>query len=154
MEIIETPELTKEQKQELLSLWNKEYPERLKHADLEEFNHYLSKQVQKKHYILKSEEGKINGWAFLFEREKETWFALILDSKLHGKGFGTSLVCKMQESEETLCGWVIDHNKERKQNGEMYKSPLGFYLERGFTVARNERLETDKISAVKIVWVG
>ncbi len=152
MQIVETLKLTEEQKERILTLWNEEYPEQLKYKELGEFNHYLDKLLQKKHYLLISQENEVNGWAFLFERDKETWFALLLSSKMQGKGIGTKLLKKIQADEDKLNGWVIDHNRDKKYNGEIYKSPLGFYLKNGFTIGRGQRLETEKISAVKVVW--
>ncbi|MFT4741942.1 MAG: hypothetical protein ACI9L9_002739, partial [Marivirga sp.] len=49
-------------------------------------------------------------------------------------------------------GWVIDHSNERKSNGRLYISPLNFYLKNGFKKLSRNRLELDKISAVKIKW--
>ena len=57
---------------------------------------------------------------------------------------------KRKESE--LNGWVIDHNLEKKKNGDYYRSPLNFYLKNGFRTLTTDRLELGKISAVKIKW--
>ena len=37
-------------------------------------------------------------------------------------------------------------------NNTTYVSPLDFYLKNGFTVCKEIRIESEKISAVKIVW--
>lgn len=153
MNLIEVLELTEGQKRKILSLWNKEYPERLKYDDIQEFNTYLDSLNHKKHYILINRENEIDGWAFLFERENENWFAMILDSRIQGNGYGTKLLQRIKEDEDKLNGWVIDHNNDRKSNEKIYKSPLSFYLKNHFTVSHENRLETDKISAVKIVWM-
>lgn len=55
--------------------------------------------------------------------------------------------------ELVLNAWVIDHDTDRKKTGEVYKSPLNFYLKQGFKKLPDQRLELDKISAVKIKWV-
>jgi GNAT superfamily N-acetyltransferase len=152
MDMIETLELSVNQKRKILSLWNQEYPERLKHNDLEEFNGYLNNLTHKKHYLLINQEKGIDGWAFLFERENESWFAMIQDSRIQGKGYGTKLLKKIQADENKINGWVIDHNTDKKCNGEVYKSPVNFYLKNHFEIVPDQRLETDKISAVKMVW--
>ena len=102
MVIIETIHLTEEQKQKLRLLWNEEYPEQLKHADLDSFSNYLNKVTPKKHYILKNQEEEIMGWVFLFERENESWFAMILSSRIHGKGIGTRLLRMIRKGKRNL----------------------------------------------------
>ncbi len=57
-----------------------------------------------------------------------------------------------KRKENELNGWVIDHNIDRKINGEFYVSPLDFYLKNGFVKLPHKRLELDKISAVSIKW--
>ncbi len=141
-----------EQRRQICQLWNQEYPKRLKFQDLEAFTSYLNKLKIKKQYVIYLQEERIRGWAFVFERDNKTWFAIILASEFQGKGVGTKIFRRIQLEEEELYGWVIDHDMERKSNGEMYKSLLGFYLRNGFEILQEQRLETDNISAVKMVW--
>lgn len=98
------------------------------------------------------ENNSIGGWYFDFVREQEKWFAIILDSSLQGKGFGTKLLNMAKEKEPELNGWVIDRDTDRKRNGDLYRSPLPFYLKNGFEKISDTRLELEKISAVKITW--
>ena len=144
--------LSESEKLEILKLWNKEYPKQLAYASKKEFDEYLEALVEQSHIILVDENNRIKGWYFDFVRDNEKWFAIILDSKLHGKGLGTKLLNLAKEKESELNGWVIDHNNEKKTNGEIYHSPLDFYLKNGFEKLTLERLELDKISAVKIRW--
>lgn len=37
-------------------------------------------------------------------------------------------------------------------NGDNYISPLEFYLNNGFEILEKERLESSKITAIKIEW--
>ncbi|GAB3830869.1 GNAT family N-acetyltransferase [Pontibacter rugosus] len=152
MNIVETLYLTSNQKQQVLQLWNQEYPVLLQYASLAALEEYLAGLEQKRHYLLLGEAGEVCGWLFLFERAKETWFALIVDSRLKGRGYGKRLLRLVQENERQLSGWVIDHDNDVKSNEEKYSSPLGFYLKNSFKVCPEERLETDIISAVKISW--
>jgi hypothetical protein len=57
-----------------------------------------------------------------------------------------------KEKETELNAWVIDHNNDIKKNGNKYKTPLEFYLKNGFEKLTENRLELEKISAVKIKW--
>ncbi|MCL6265746.1 GNAT family N-acetyltransferase [Flagellimonas sp. 2012CJ39-3] len=101
---------------------------------------------------MKDASEKIQAWYFDFTRENEKWFAIILSSKVQGKGLGTKILNMAKQKESILNGWVIDHNKDHKRNGQPYKSPLGFYLKHGFKKIPETRLELDHISAVKIKW--
>ncbi len=137
---------------EVFNLWNNEYPVKLSHESIEAFNAYFEKLNEKSHIILIDQNKKIRAWYFDFYRENEKWFLIILDSKIHGKGYGTKLLNLVKQKENELNGWVIDHNKDKKRNGEFYNSPLDFYLKKGFEKISKERLESDQISAVKIRW--
>ena len=59
---------------------------------------------------------------------------------------------KLKENENTLNGWVIDHNSDKKLNGNFYQSPLEFYIKNGFETLSETRLELEIMSAVKIKW--
>ncbi|MFZ6053059.1 GNAT family N-acetyltransferase [Halocola ammonii] len=144
--------LSEIEKKEVFRLWNNEYPEKLAYKSVDEFDDYLKNLTNQSHVLLEDNNGIVRGWYFDFIRNGEKWFAIILDSTLQGKGLGTKLLNRAKEKEDELNGWVIDHNNDRKQNGEFYKSPLGFYLKNDFEELKNERLELEKISAVKIRW--
>ena len=153
MKFLKTSELSKSQKHEILKLWNSEYPEKLGYKNISEFEAYLKHLSGKSYIMLLDGNQKIMGWYVDFIRDNEKWFVIILDSKYHGLGYGTELLNMTKEKESILNGWVIDHNNDKKRNGEFYKSPLNFYLKNGFKSHSNCRLELDKISAVKIKWM-
>ena len=152
MEFIKCLSLSESEKLEIIDLWNNEYPEKLSYKSNEEFDKYLKNLVEQSHILLIDLNRKIRGWYFDFKRENEKWFAIILDSKIQGKGFGTKMLELAKLKENELNGWVIDHNRDKKKNGEFYNSPLDFYLKNGFIKITTDRLELDKISAVKIKW--
>lgn len=152
MEFIKLTELSKNHKKQILNLWNTEYPVKLSYPSFADFENYLKNLTEQSHIVMVDENNKIKGWYFDFVRENEKWFAIILDSSLHGKGFGTKILNFAKETETVLNGWVIDHNNDKKKNGEFYNSPLDFYLKNGFEKLSEIRLELDKISAVKIKW--
>ena len=152
MEFIRQIVLSKADKKEILTLWNDEYPEKLNYRTLSEFEKYLGSLTEQSHILMKSENHRIKGWYFDFVRENEKWFAIILDSNFHRKGYGTELLNLGKEKESELNGWVIDKQDYKRKNGKLYKSPLIFYLKNGFEKLDNERLELEKISAVKIKW--
>lgn len=152
MKIIQTAVLTLEQKLSLFDLWNTEYPGRIAYVELSEFEAYLCGLEEPKHFLLVSESNQIVGWAFVFVRENEDWFGIIVNSKNQRNGFGTLLLEEIKNGKFSLNGWVIDHSKDIKQNGERYVSPLDFYLKNGFLADTNTRLQNAVISAVKIKW--
>ncbi len=149
MPILETNVLTEPLRVAILALWNQEYPASLNYT-LADFEAYLNGLKDNKHYLLWIGDA-IMGWAFSFKREDEKWFAIILDQNIQRQGYGTQLLDKIKEKEPVLNGWVSDHDNAIKSNGEKYKSPLGFYIKNKFLVT-SARLETEKLSAVKITW--
>lgn len=152
MKIIQTSVLSLEDKKSLFELWNSEYPEKLVYTDLSEFEDYLNGLSELKHFLLVDHLKQLQGWAFNFEREEENWFGIIVNSKMHQKGFGTLLLNELKKNSSVLNGWVTDHQNDVKQNKETYLSPIEFYSKNGFTVCENIRIENDKISAIKIRW--
>jgi GNAT superfamily N-acetyltransferase len=152
MTLTETTELNAALKEVVRRLWNSGYPERLRHASVTELETYLAALDNKHHLLLTDEQGELQGWCFSFERDGATWFAIIVNSESQGKGYGRQLLNALKEKQSYLNGWVIDHSQDKKANGLPYRSPLPFYLSNGFKTEPGTRLETEKISAVKIVW--
>ncbi|MEZ5427981.1 MAG: GNAT family N-acetyltransferase [Pyrinomonadaceae bacterium] len=152
MRIIEQSELTAGQKARIVELWNAEYPLTLAHRKDSEFDEYLNGLSRKRHFLLFGESDELIGWAITFDRDGGRWFAIIIDGRTKGKGYGTRLIDKLKETESRLFGWVIDHSNSLKLNGDRYISPLGFYKKIGFSVCPGERIENHKMSGVKIEW--
>ena len=152
MKITTTHQISQVQTEQILQLWNNEYPEKLTYKNMAGFESYLEKLNEVKHFLLANNDEKIQGWAVTFKRENETWFAIILSENLHGKGWGTKVLNELKQNKKALNGWVIDHSDDKKRNGSFYKSPLEFYLKNGFEVLSDTRLELEIMSAVKIRW--
>ena len=144
--------LSEAEKLEILELWNSEYPEKLAYKSKNEFDAYLQNLTEQSHILLIDADKKIKGWYFDFKRANEKWFAIILNSSMQGRGFGTKILKLAKQKEKELNGWVIDHHTDKKKNGTFYSSPLNFYLKNGFEKLSEDRLEHNKISAVKIRW--
>lgn len=152
MKIIETQVLSLEQKDSLMQLWNKEYLAKLNLKTIEDFELYLNGLSETKHYLLFDDADEIQGWTFTFLRESENWFAIILNSEIHGKGIGSLLMNEIKKNNTSLNGWVIDQENEIKHNATFYKSPLQFYIKNDFIIYSEIRIENEKLSAVKINW--
>ena len=99
-----------------------------------------------------NDENEILGWALTFTRNEGNWFAIILDSKIQRKGFGTILLNELKKDNVIVNGWAVDHHSEVKRNREKYVSPIDFYIKNGFLADQDVRIENDKISVVKITW--
>ena len=151
MEIIESTTLSIVHQRQIFILWNKEYPEKLVHQYFSDCKKYLLSLKDVSH-ILVVEGDRIYGWFAVFNRDKERWFAMIVDGAFQGKGIGTNLISRAKEFGLPLNGWVIDHNNDKKLDGSPYNSPLDFYLKNGFSILPDIRFETDKITAAKICW--
>jgi ribosomal protein S18 acetylase RimI-like enzyme len=152
MKIAVQDELSTIQKSRIIQMWNAEYPLSLAHPDISSFDEYLNDLDGKKHFLLIAESNEIAGWAMIFERENAKWFAIIIDGKTQGKGFGIKLIDALKTAENHFFGWVIDNDDYRKSNGEIYRSPLGFYKKLGFKVHENQKLIKQNICGVKIEW--
>nr|WP_294931564.1 GNAT family N-acetyltransferase [uncultured Flavobacterium sp.] len=152
MKIIKQEILSLEEKEVLREIWNNKYPAKLHLKTPEDFNLYLNGISNTKHYLLIDDSDKIIGWAFTFLRDGENWFAIIVDSKIQGRGNGTFLINEIKKNNTNLKGWVIDQENEVKQNEEIYKSPIPFYIKNGFEVLPDIRIENEKMSGVKIYW--
>lgn len=152
MNTIRTKHLSPNQIQDLFHLWNKEYPQNIAFDSVEDCKQYVDGLADADHKLLYVKH-ELVGWIATFNREEKLWFAMILNEAIHGKGIGSSLLNELKQEYSDLHGWVIDHDKDKKLNKQGYKSPLSFYLKNGFQVDPNTRLETEKISAVKILWM-
>ncbi len=151
-EIYSFTQLNEVHKRAIYTLWNNEYPEKIAFNNQQEIDEYLQNLIDPKHLFTINENGEIKGWAVIFERDYEKWFAIIIDGNYHNKGLGKKLLDRLKIYSDELNGWVIDHENDVKTNGEIYSSPLDFYLKNNFDKISETRLELDKISAVKIKW--
>ena len=152
MKIIETKTLNNQHKKSILQLWNQEYPAALSFENINSLEEYLNEYSNTTHYFLYKNKAEFLGWACLFERNQEVWFAIIIDSRIQKKGFGKSLINIFKTKQSTLNAWVIDHHLYVKKDGSSYFSPLGFYLKNNFIIKGEQRIELKKITAVKIEW--
>lgn len=152
MEFVQKTELSTSDKLQIFALWNQEYPMTLTYDSISEFEEYLNGLTNQAHIFLVDDQKIIKGWYVDFDRANERWFVIILDSKLQGSGFGTTILLRAKEQTTELNGWVISQNKYPKKNGEAYRSPLNFNLKNGFNQLPDQRLEHEEISAIKIQW--
>ena len=151
MEIFAQNALTTTQAEAVYHLWNDEYPRQLGYQKMEDFHSYLNSLENKTHFLLIDDRGAVVGWALIFLRDGENWFAIIINSNVHSKGYGTRILNELKKRENQFVGWVIDKEGDVRADGSAYKSPLQFYLKNGFTVLPEQRIEFP-ISAVKIQW--
>ncbi|MBK9727039.1 MAG: GNAT family N-acetyltransferase [Saprospiraceae bacterium] len=113
----------------------------------------LDGAVNYNHYIIEDAEQNVLGWAVDFEKESEIRFSIIVDSKHKEIGLGSLLVEKLKSENDLFFGWVIDHDNDLKCSGELYQTPLPFYLKHGFEILHDVRIESEMIRAVKIKWI-
>ena len=147
-----TGQLSESQKQQLLILWNKEYPSHLQHNTISNFDAYLDTLVKPNHVFYCDYNGKIKGWYVDFTRDNERWFAMILSREVQGKGIGSQILTYAKDKNKTLNGWVINHNNDILVDGSPYNSPLQFYIKNGFELMPNQTLLKGKFNAIKISW--
>lgn len=145
MRITKTKTLTESQFEQINQMWNEEYPMNLIDRfpllldGVEFFNHYL---IEKENVVL--------AWAVDFFKDNETRFSIIVGAEQKHKGYGTLLMNRLKLDLGEFSGWVIDHNNDQKMNGEVYQSPVDFYLKVGLEILPQERIDNEMISAVKM----
>lgn len=149
MLITKTKLLTSIQQNQINKLWNAEYPIKLRNR----FPLLLKDVLIFNHYYVEDENQLIIAWAVDFEKDNETRFSIIVDSNFKGKGLGKLLIDKIKQENTKFYGWVIDHDLDLKENGEVYQSPINFYLKQGFILLAESRLDSEMIKAVKIKWL-
>ncbi|HAD97751.1 MAG TPA: hypothetical protein DCG19_10120 [Cryomorphaceae bacterium] len=143
--------LNLQDKLDIRAIWNSEYPHSVRFTEIEGLEKYLAGLSDITHYLVYSDKG-VAGWLPVFTREGERWFALLVRSDFQRKGLGKQLLDHARKSERVLNGWVVDKAGFVKSNGQEYRSPLSFYLNNGFDVIPEVRLETEQLSFVKIRW--
>lgn len=151
---METKNLSREQKQQIIDIWNSEYPAKLSHTDLDSFEQYLQGLADKHHIILSDEQGTVKGWLVYFIRDDKRCFAMLLDASVQGRGWGSKFLDLAKKHNAELNGWVVDHNRELKQNGEPYRSPVGFYEKNEFQILSDTPVTFDDIDigGIRITW--
>jgi len=152
MKFISSPILSQKHKNEIVELWNKEYPEKLCFPSLADFEVYLSELNDQAHILMLDRKNTVCGWYFDFLRDNERWFTLIIDSCFQGNSYGSAILDRAKAGASELNGWIVDHNNYKKKSREVYRSPVAFYLKNGFVKMENSRLDSEKIAAVKMKW--
>jgi GNAT superfamily N-acetyltransferase len=144
--IIKTKELSDSQVEQIDRAWNDEYPIKLNNR----FGILLNDAKSYMHYFIENEKQEVIAWSVMFEKEDERRFSILVVNKYQGQGLGKQLIEALKKDYPIFYGWVIDHDNDVKTNGEKYVSPLPFYLQLGFTILNEQRIDTEMISAVKV----
>ncbi len=77
MRLLQTFTLSADHHQQIRQLWNREYPERLKHDTDTSFAEYLQPLDNPRHMLLINDRDEVQGWLFVFERSGQDWFSMI-----------------------------------------------------------------------------
>ena len=148
MEITQTTILSDVQSEQINSLWNAEYPLKLK----DRFPILLEGTTWHNHFLIEDSNHVVIAWAVMFEHSNQIRFSIIVSKEHQGKGLGKLLLDHLKATHDEFFGWVIDHNNDLKLNGENYISPLPFYLKQGFEIIPNQRIDSEMIQAVLVGW--
>lgn len=140
--------LSPSEHEQINCLWNIEYPLNLK----DRYSLLLEGASDYNHYVIYDTDGIVSAWAVDFEKEGEIRISIIVDSKCSNKGMGSALIQELKKNNPVFYAWVIDHNRHLKSDNSAYLSPMNFYLKHGFTILHEQRIDTEIISAVKIMW--
>lgn len=146
--IIKTIVLSQSQSMQIDRAWNEEYPIKLNNR----FGLLLNDTKSHLHYIIENEKQEVIAWGVMFEKDAERRFSILVLSKYKSQGLGKQLIDAFKKDYPVFYGWVIDHDNDVKANGEKYISPLPFYLKLGFNILSEQRIESEMIAAVKVVY--
>ena len=150
--IIHTQVLNQQQQFELLKCWNEVYPLNLKFDDLCKMKIYFDGLQKLEYFLLIDSSIPATAFSFRFIRDEELWLAMLMPPSMQGKGYGSILIEELTENINSISAWVVDHERDVMADGSPYISPLLFYLKERFEIQEGVRLETDTISAAKLVW--
>jgi GNAT superfamily N-acetyltransferase len=134
--------------EQINALWNSEYPVKLK----DRFPLLLEGVDEFCHYLILSQNRDVMAWAVKFTKDGQTRFSIIVHPEFQKLGFGKALLNRLKQDHSEFYGWVIDHNNDLKSNGEYYISPLSFYLNKGFELVPDARIDNEMIQAVLVKW--
>ncbi|MGB0430912.1 MAG: GNAT family N-acetyltransferase [Bacteroidia bacterium] len=151
MEFTKRTKLNKLEKQQLLELWNTEYPSVIAHSTTESFELYLEKLESPCHHFV-IDNNNVLGWFCEFNRNGEPNFAMIMAKISQKKGIGTQLISEAKMRNSQLNGWVVLNSGYLKSDGSPYLSPVGFYKKNGFEILNDQVWETETLKTVKIRW--
>ncbi|OJJ15999.1 hypothetical protein BKI52_35085 [marine bacterium AO1-C] len=152
MNYVSVSQLTNEQKQAIMQVWNEVYPAQLAHTTLVSFEKYLQPLKREQHILVIDNTEKIVGWLVTFDRYNDRWFAMLLADRIKGQGVGSELLNQVKTINKVLNGWVVEHNDYKRRDGTPYLSPLNFYIKNGFTVLPENRLEDQKLTVIQVRW--
>lgn len=150
--IIHTQVLNQQQQLELLKCWNEVYPVNLKFDDLGKMKIYFDGLQKLEYFLLIDSSIPAIAFSFRFIRDEEMWLTMLMPTSMQRKGYGSILLEELTENINSISAWVVDHDKDVKADGSPYISPLPFYWKERFEIQESVRLETDTISAAKLVW--
>jgi len=151
MTITEKSTLSPAEKEQVKTMWNGEYPSSLSFNSIADLDIFFNNVQNPKHYCC-TEANTLAAWMSIFTRDEEIWFSIIINKNHQKRGIGRMLLNKAKECYSVLNCWVVDEDSYLKQDGTPYSSPLKFYQKNGFEVLSEIRLNTEKLSAVKIRW--
>lgn len=152
MFFFQTLNLTPQQKEALRQLWNKEYPLSIQHQTIADLDNYLSKLIDPHHILILDKDNHMMAWYCDFIRNEARWFAMIIDTTIQRKGYGSALLNKGKARHPILNGWIVASSTYPKADGSPYLSPKQFYEKQGFQIIPEERMETEALKTIKIRW--
>jgi GNAT superfamily N-acetyltransferase len=144
--MITTTQLAEKHHAQINALWDDEYPTTLAGR----FPMLLDDAILFKHFLILNEKENLLAWAVYFQKDEEIRFSILVDRKHQGLGYGKQLIDALKNELPEFYGWVVDKPYFIRKDGSAYPSPLSFYLHLGFNVIREQRIDSDMISAVKV----
>jgi GNAT superfamily N-acetyltransferase len=133
-------------------VWNEECPVQIRYDHVGAFENYFASLENIDFYVAQNEEQFFYGFAFVFTRENDRWFAIFINSKFQNKKIGRMLLDSIKQNEKMVYGWIVDHDNYIKDDGTPYLSPKSFYVKNNFEILKEYALKNG-LQLRKIKWV-
>lgn len=150
MELKKSSVLSIDEKQQIYSIWNLEYPKQSCFNTFEEFDKYVGNFEAPTHYLFKN-RNSVQAWLTTITREEKRWLVILVHPKSQKAGLGSQLLGEMKKVESQINAWITPHNDYVKSDGSTYLTPLEFYKKNGFEVT-TDTFQKDDFSGTKIQW--
>ncbi len=128
IEIVEKIDL--ETLRQVWSIWNTEYPAKIAYPTVAGLGDFLHTLENPRWHLIRDED-RLSGWLLTFDYIGSRWLAMAIARDQQRLGIGTRLL-KQAMQEGTLSAWVVDEAVYLRADGEIYPSPVPFYLKHGW----------------------
>ena len=78
---------------------------------------------------------------------------MIVNGKYQRQGIGSKMITMAKERFKDLHGWIVMDFSHKRSNGDIYPSPLNFYMKNGFEVTGKTLDSIPDVTLYQIKWL-